>query len=129
MYLHGRLQKNEMCSIGVYVLHKKLCFGYTLNNITSITRAEIEAIIIQIKEPAIFTDSLNSCLIIDKSKSESRIDNTIQEILKIGSILKATIIWIPSHINIKGNDIADGTAKKAYILCHKRLKKRISRVV
>jgi hypothetical protein len=55
---------------------------------------------------------MNSCHLINHSKGEFKQDNTIAQIMSIAVDLKATVQWIPAHIQIAGNELADQTAKK-----------------
>ena len=67
------------------------------------------------KEVIIYTDSLSAIQTIESGNSKSnpkllkQIQNVITEITKQGT--KLEIHWIPSHVGISGNDIADNLAK------------------
>ena len=62
----------------------------------------------------IFTDSLSSLQSLDSQESESR-PNLVRETLALFNELKSqvTVVWIPGHSGIKGNDLADRLAKEA----------------
>jgi hypothetical protein len=65
-------KKENDCSIGIYLNEKDLNFGYKLLNSTSIMMAELHGIRealelaekINLQEPIILTDSVNSCFIL-----------------------------------------------------------------
>ena len=65
---------------------------------------------------ALFSDSLTAIKMIEKSSSKgSRYDIIIQirdshKILKESGV-NIELVWIPSHVGIKGNDEADSLAK------------------
>ena len=65
----------------------------------------------------IYTDSLSAIQTIESGNSKSnpkllkQIQNVITEITKEGT--KLEIHWIPSHVGISGNDIADNLAKES----------------
>lgn len=108
------------CSIGIYAKDLNLSFGYKLTTSTSIMLAELHGIheslrlayLSRIAEPVILTDSINSCFIINKSKFAYKLYPVVKHIIMLAKHLKAVIQWIPSHINIDGNEKADEMAKK-----------------
>ncbi|XP_062558189.1 uncharacterized protein LOC134223069 [Armigeres subalbatus] len=59
----------------------------------------------------LFTYSLSSCQLIEGAQPGERRNTMIQEIIKKATTLKVTVQWIPSHISIKGNEVADELAK------------------
>lgn len=124
--IHNKLfsdaSKNaDRCAVGIHLTDTELNFGYKLAYNTSITMAEVHGIhkalwlAKQLKKdnPTIFTDSLNSCYIIEKAKEEFKVLPIIEKILYLCKELKASLVWIPSHCGIKGNEHADQTANKA----------------
>src|SRR6218665_1936893 len=67
----------------------------------------------ELKNLAIFSDSLSVLTSFKNSFSESRptlLQETIQAFNEI-RISKVHLIWIPSHVNILGNERADSLAK------------------
>ncbi|XP_044766214.1 uncharacterized protein LOC123322337 [Coccinella septempunctata] len=65
---------------------------------------------------AIFTDSLSSIQSISNIYSNNPLIQKIQErchIVKTNKNISTTIIWIPSHVGIEGNEVADQSAKLA----------------
>jgi hypothetical protein len=53
------------------------------------------AIILKIEKPVILTDSLDSCILIEKHKHTYKHDKVMEPIITAGSTLTATIQWIP----------------------------------
>ena len=66
------------------------------------------------KSIVIFSDSLSSLQSLDSQQSGSR-PNLINEVLTILKEVKSqlSIVWIPGHSGIKGNDCADRLAKES----------------
>jgi len=66
------------------------------------------------KDIALFSDSLSSLTAV-KAGNSLRISNTINEIYDIVDSLdvNTTMIWIPSHLGLEGNEIADQLARCA----------------
>ena len=99
--------------------------GIKCNALLSVFTTELIAIEHAIKwirknnipDSVIFTDSLSSVQAIHAGQSRTRPDK-IDKILSLldsaeskGNIIQ--IEWIPSHVGIEGNELADFTAKKA----------------
>ena len=70
--------------------------------------------LIQNRSVAIFTDSLSSVQWLESKKSKTRPD-LVNEIFILKQKISnpISVIWIPSHVDIKGNEIADKLAKTA----------------
>ena len=66
-----------------------------------------------IDKPCILTDSLSSCQTIENHSKDIHITETISEILTLMSYTQASIIWLPSHVGIDGNEMADKLAGEA----------------
>jgi ribonuclease HI len=66
------------------------------------------------KKIAIFTDSLSSVETIKCQASKSR-PNLLRELFQLKKLIDnpIAIVWIPSHVDIKGNETADELAKQA----------------
>ncbi|XP_055590657.1 uncharacterized protein LOC129742739 [Uranotaenia lowii] len=107
------------CAIGVYLESIGQRLSKLLKMETSITSAELIAIreaarIIEQKSlvrSVIYTDSKTSCLMLQNAQDLKEDENILIEILRICSSHQIAIQWIPSHVSINGNEIADGLAK------------------
>ena len=94
-------------------------FSCRLRDHCSIYKAELQAILLALKQAyqsqerkvMIFSDSLSALQALGKSKT----DHTIQEFLhKINADQKEIVfMWVPGHVGIRGNEVADRTAKKS----------------
>jgi ribonuclease HI len=113
-------KKENECSIGIFFQNLNLNFAYKLNSSTSIMMAELYGIKealklakqIKLNEPVILTDSVNSCYVIRKAKCSYKMYSVVKDIISLAKDAKAIIQWIPSHVNIGGNEKADQIAKK-----------------
>jgi ribonuclease HI len=118
---------DELVGIGILIqdtdqnINQKYSLRLTDN--TSIFTAELTAIKIALvkllrikntKDITIFSDSLSSLQAIMGSQPTSAV-NTINEIKQLINYLKhqVTIVWVPSHIGLKGNEQADSLANEA----------------
>jgi hypothetical protein len=67
---------------------------------------------IKLNEPVILTDSVNSCNVIKNVKCSYKMYPVINDIISLAKESKPIIQWIPSYVNIGGNEKADQIAKK-----------------
>lgn len=117
---------NERAAIGVYVQIEKLKTAMRVTDNVSIYTAELTAIKWSLewmarpdgpKEMALFTDSYSSILSLKNSANASKSALVASVLTIISNIQKSdrkiSLIWVPSHIGIPGNEIADGLAKEA----------------
>ncbi|XP_055584962.1 uncharacterized protein LOC129737829 [Uranotaenia lowii] len=111
---------NETCGIGIFNEYYKQRYSFRLAHETSITEAEITAIEIALErlvtpntEFVLYTDSLSACTILKNAENETLLPLQLHKILQLAHRKKVTIQWIPSHIGIFGNDLADSLAKQA----------------
>ena len=129
IYTDGSKQ-NEKVGLGIYIPEFKVKISGRISNYTSIYTSELLAIqialkTVELKQPdrvVILSDSLSSIQSIETNNSSrddilKAIQLSITKIDQLGIDLKFE--WIPSHINIKGNDIADQLAKDS--LSHKEI--------
>ncbi|XP_062703499.1 uncharacterized protein LOC134285957 [Aedes albopictus] len=107
------------CGIGIFLEFSNRRISLRLEHQTSIMTAELLAIKVaadevrahQARDAVIFTDSLSSCMLLDHSQRHSERSEIADEIIRTCQEWNVDIQWIPSHIDIKGNDLADELAK------------------
>lgn len=107
------------CGIGIYDEKMRRKYSYRLRNETSVTSAEVIAIhkalkIIEENEMygyVLLTDSKSACIILLGAKSKSNRIDVIHDILNTASRWNVSIQWVPSHVNLEGNEEADRLAK------------------
>lgn len=107
------------CSVGIYVERWKRRHHFKLEQESSITAAEITAIRIamsiikdcEMKGAVVFTDSRSACIMLETVREDKEGPAGIVEILNIAQEWGTSIQWIPSHVAIEGNEIADSLAK------------------
>ena len=113
--------------IGIYIPQKDLELSGTSShsNISSMELAAIESYLLHVKESyqgeilnlVIFTDSLSSLMNLEESNNAYndpdvyRILYTISELQEKGK--EVTLVWVPAHVGIPGNEQADALAKAA----------------
>lgn len=122
-HIYVDASKNKS-GVGFAVVHRKIKISRKLPPITSIYHAELMAIKTaytyainehQIHKIVIFSDSLSSITSLMNKTSRDELITEIHELNHLCSLLgiTVTICWIPSHIGITGNEIADKVAKQA----------------
>ena len=110
--------KSESRVAAAYIVNKQAAY-FRLNNDATITQAElfgiwaaIEHAVINKLRPIIHTDSLTAIqLLRDNNKSERSL---CYAILATSQYLeeRPVLNWIPSHVGIQGNELADAYAKE-----------------
>lgn len=112
-------QINGSTGYGITSSHTILSYGL-LPPYTTVFSSEIIAIYLAIRllqnkrgRYIICSDSLSSLKSIKNISNSSFYPDLIRNLL-IRLYPKFTLLWIPSHINITGNELADQTAKKSF---------------
>ena len=115
--------------IGIYIPQKDLKLSIRTSSHSSISSTELAAIescLLHVKESyqgeilnlVIFTDSLSSLMNLKESNNAYndpdvyRILSTISELQEKGK--EVTLVWVPAHVGIPGNEQADATGKSCY---------------
>lgn len=109
------------CGIGVYDEANEIRITMQLKLDTSIMTAETLAIKVAmqhisdrgIQRAVLLTDSQSACNFLKKSKNARLRNSVANEILEKAKQTRTTIQWIPGHVRIEGNDIADELARQA----------------
>lgn len=107
------------CAVGIYVEGSRRRLYYKLEEETSITSAKIIAIRIAMNHidangmgnVVLLTDSRAACDMLENVQEQMRGSEILVEILNLASRWKTTFQWVPSHISIYGNEVADELAK------------------
>lgn len=124
------VNNNEQTASGAYIPKQNIKIGTRLDNGLSVMSTELHGIKKALEyfdnkeleknaKIAIFTDSLSSVQAIEKPIEETERTDIIKEITRLTTKIKnekeatVTIVWIPSHCDITGNEIADQIANKS----------------
>jgi len=123
LYTDGSLMESR---VACAVVSRTSCESVRLPNNTNIFRAELYAIMLAMrlickrkeKNFIIFSDSMSSLQALNVFKLElDLIQKVLKDYLYLTAIGKPVILcWIPSHVNIPGNEKADCAAKSALSL-------------
>lgn len=110
----------SICGIGIYMQQLNVRIARRLKNQTSIMTAELIAIDratqlildAELYDTVIYTDSKSSCIRLQNGLRALFRDEMIENILARCSRNRITIQWIPSHVGIAGNEVADTLANE-----------------
>lgn len=128
IFTDGSRNNNETVGMGIYIPRLNKQISFRLKDNTSIYTAELTAIKLAIQwitqnkansrdNYVIYTDSLSSVLTLSNI-STTPADTLTRELIYLRKKLidlniHVSICWIPSHIGILGNSMADNLAKTA----------------
>lgn len=109
------------CGIGVYDETNEIRLMMQLKLDTSIMTAETLAIKVAmqhihdrgIQRAVLLTDSQPACSFLKKNKNRNFRNAVANDILEKAKQNRTTIQWIPGHVRIEGNEIADELARQA----------------
>ena len=114
-------KSTSKCGCAFFIGHPHISKQFTLNKYCSIFTAELYAILESLKwakgqqyrKIAIFSDSLSSLQAIEGRKIDNHI---VKDILATYNQLlhcncEVTLVWVPAHVGIEGNERADALAK------------------
>jgi ribonuclease HI len=115
------------CPTTSYELKFKLCNYSSIfaAEMTAIKHALIYAHTQKLENPVIFTDSLSSCIAIEKRSKSTHISETIFDVIELLTRTGGTIMWVPAHVGIEGNERADQLAKEAILEDEEQLSNKI----
>ena len=117
---------DNVAAVGIYIPEKDMKIAKRVTNDVSIYTAELTAIkcglewMAQPDGPhkiALFTDSYSSMISL-KNSANAQKSALVESVLTLASNLSKegktiTLIWVPSHVGIRGNEMADCLAKEA----------------
>lgn len=117
---------DKSVGVGIYFKNSEEKLKFKIKYSICIKTAEIFAIFMAVRmsismgqrECIIYTDSKSSCISIKKSLdvfNNKLYENKIIRLLCINPNCNIIIQWIPAHIGISGNEIADALAKDAIL--------------
>lgn len=145
LFTDGSKINNDSTSAAIYIQDNNITTIWKLPNNTEIIEAELFAIKQGLKyiqnnklsKSVLFTDSKSALQLISnpKPKNSKSMTFEIQELIytMVNQNQIIMLQWIPSHKNIKGNEIVDQAAKKAHkirypITIHEDTKKQIKQM-
>lgn len=108
------------CAIGVYMEFSNQRISRSLEKETSITTAELIAIeeavqvieILKLHDCVIYTDSKSACIMLNEVLETGEGETMLVKIIEAAAKWNIGLQWIPSHISLAGNDLADQLAKQ-----------------
>ncbi|XP_062538538.1 uncharacterized protein LOC134206823 [Armigeres subalbatus] len=112
----------HLCGVGVFIEGSNKRVSVRLANEISITGAELATIKIameiiskeQLTGSVIYTDSRSACELLEAARDQQEREELLDEVLTMAAEWGVSMQWIPSHIGVNGNDIADQLAKEVF---------------
>ncbi|KXJ72086.1 hypothetical protein RP20_CCG018980 [Aedes albopictus] len=109
-----------VCGIGVYIEDVDVKRSFKLEGDISITAAEIHALGValqfveegQLLNYVIYTDSMTACLMLEEARDFNRAETVLAYVLETARKWRISFQWIPSHVGIAGNEVADQLARE-----------------
>ena len=119
IYTDGSKKENT-CAIGIFYECDQIEYSAKLVRNVSIMTTELIAIEMaeeyietnNISNAVILTDSKSACLYLLKSQKLKESCQLSQNIIRLAVKNNITIQWVPSHVNLTGNETADQLAKE-----------------
>lgn len=113
-------KEEDKCAIGVYMEFSNQRISRCLKKETCITSAELIAIEVAVQvienlelhDCVIYTDSKSACIMLNNVLETGEGETLLVKIIEAATKWNISLQWIPSHISIVGNDLADQLAKQ-----------------
>lgn len=121
IYTDASKSPDGQCGIGVYDETNEVRIAVQLKLDTSIMTAETLAIKVAMQHIAersihravLLTDSQAACTFLKKNRNSRYRNAVANEILELARTFQVTIQWIPGHVEVSGNQIADELSRAA----------------
>uniref|UniRef100_A0A182LW02 RNase H type-1 domain-containing protein n=1 Tax=Anopheles culicifacies TaxID=139723 RepID=A0A182LW02_9DIPT len=121
IYTDASKSPDGQCGIGVYDETNEVRIAVQLKLDTSIMTAETLAIKVAmqhianrgIHQAVLLTDSQAACTFLKKNRNSRYRNAVANEILELARTFEVTIQWIPGHVEVSGNRIADELSRAA----------------
>jgi len=129
IYTDGSKSTEGRVTSAFVIPELNVCFKYRISDNLTVFTSELVAIKLSLlwlleqkscpalsgdRKVVIYSDSLSSVVALENRSSSTR-PNLVREITKLFSTVNIDICltWVPSHVNIRGNEAADQAAKEA----------------
>ncbi|XP_055634197.1 uncharacterized protein LOC129774479 [Toxorhynchites rutilus septentrionalis] len=113
-------KEDNKCGIGVFMEFSNQRISRHMKKETSITSAELIVIEVAVQSIAelelqdcvIYTDSKSACIMLNNALEAGKGEMLLVYIIEAAAKWNISLQWIPSHVAIVGNDLADQLAKQ-----------------